>query len=231
MNEIDKLIIQIGIRGDKLQEFFAKLGDEFTTHLVKHAEQSIESSAAIQRVVHSAEKAVDINSLICNTMIANGDYIKSYVERLYSFRGIEIKGYDISPIVYAHIIDLQSAYKTVVINTTRALINLAKGSSKPDYSRIMNLGKIFKRALTNTAHTAIQTLFREVVIAAGNASDVVDYKLYGIVHDKTRPFCKEYEGVILTLEKWDKLDNLNANPVSIYGGGYNSQFYLIPEKP
>jgi len=45
--------------------------------------------------------------------------------------------------------------------------------------------------------------------------------------DKTREFCRKHIGEVKTLEEWDKLDNGQLNPVSVYCGGYNCRHFLM----
>lgn len=54
------------------------------------------------------------------------------------------------------------------------------------------------------------------------------FEYVGPVDGITRPFCRKHTGQKKTLEEWNKLDNGQIGPVSVYCGGYKCRHRLVP---
>ena len=75
---------------------------------------------------------------------------------------------------------------------------------------------------TNTwIDTSLSGFKREASISLMKDNGIKKVKYLNPRDALTRDFCNKYAGQVKTFEEWDKLNNGQISPVSIYMGGYN----------
>ena len=84
-----------------------------------------------------------------------------------------------------------------------------------------------KNYVNTWVDTATTTFWNTTSTKLAEDNGFVLFKYVGVSDRRTRAFCDAHIGEVKTKKEWDKLDNGNLNPVSIYRGGYNCRHILV----
>jgi hypothetical protein len=102
------------------------------------------------------------------------------------------------------------------------------GIDKKQAQQIINDATDAPHSVTKTWLETAQSAFsREANVRLAEDVGIEKFEYVGPLDGITRPFCEKHVGEVKTIEGWDKLDNGQISPVSVFCGGYRCRHKLV----